>query len=281
MGCSGTSIMDEKGRNEKNSNLKRDEEEEVPEREVDQKQDQNRESEPMGDFDYIEEDEEIIYNLNLHILIKNLESKNIEQEKIQNSIKEQFNNIKEEEIKKDEIIEKITNIFIEYLKPINNKNIENIKNIMTSIYENNLKPKDFKNFLIDALENINNYKKIKVEEKNKIDNFIIKSLQKNEKIKNKREELKNKYKKDNYIINYIDFTKIVKENNIEMDKLIFEYLLYKMKCGLSLDGNLSLDNLNFKVFIDFLDKIEDENDLKEEKSIIDKNKENIGINLKS
>jgi len=281
MGCSGTSIMDEKGRNEKNSNLKRDEEEEVPEREVDQKQDQNRESEPMGDFDYIEEDEEIIYNLNLHILIKNLESKNIEQEKIQNSIKEQFNNIKEEEIKKDEIIEKITNIFIEYLKPINNKNIEKIKNIMISIYENSQKPKDFKNFLIDGLENINNYKKIKVEEKNKIDNFIIKSLQKNEKIKNKREELKNKYKKDNYIINYIDFTKIVKENNIEMDKLIFEYLLYKMKCGLSLDGNLSLDNLNFKVFIDFLDKIEDENDLKEEKSIIDKNKENIGINLKS
>ena len=281
MGCSGTSIMDEKGRNEKNSNLKRDEEEEVPEREVDQKQDQNRESEPMGDFDYIEEDEEIIYNLNLHILIKNLESKNIEQEKIQNSIKEQFNNIKEEEIKKDEIIEKITNIFIEYLKPINNKNIEKIKNIMISIYENSQKPKDFENFLIDALENINNYKKIKVEEKNKIDNFIIKSLQKNEKIKNKREELKDKYKKDNYIINYIDFTKIVKENNIEMDKLIFEYLLYKMKCGLSLDGNLSLDNLNFKVFIDFLDKIEDENDLKEEKSIIDKNKENIGINLKS
>ena len=281
MGCSGTSIMDEKGRNEKNSNLKRDEEEEVPEREVDQKQDQNRESEPMGDFDYIEEDEEIIYNLNLHILIKNLESKNIEQEKIQNSIKEQFNNIKEEEIKKDEIIEKITNIFIEYLKPINNKNIEKIKNIMISIYENSQKPKDFKNFLIDGLENINNYKKIKVEEKNKIDNFIIKSLQKNEKIKNKREELKNKYKKDNYIINYIDFTKIVKENNNNMDKLIFEYLLYKMKCGLSLDGNLSLDNLNFKVFIDFLDKIEDENDLKEEKSIIDKNKENIGINLKS
>ena len=281
MGCSGTSIMDEKGRNEKNSNLKRDEEEEVPEREVDQKQDQNRESEPMGDFDYIEEDEEIMYNLNLHILIKNLESKNIEQEKIQNSIKEQFNNIKEEEIKKDEIIEKITNIFIEYLKPINNKNIEKIKNIMISIYENSQKPKDFENFLIDALENINNYKKIKVEEKNKIDNFIIKSLQKNEKIKNKREELKDKYKKDNYIINYIDFTKIVKENNIEMDKLIFEYLLYKMKCGLSLDGNLSLDNLNFKVFIDCLDKIEDENDLKEEKSIIDTNEENIGINLKS
>ena len=71
-----------------------------------------------------------------------------------------------------------------------------------------------------------------------------------------------------------------------MDNSAIEYLLYKMKCGLSLDGDIYLDNLNFKIFIDYLDKIKEENVLKSINSIKDisidnNNNERIGIKFKS
>lgn len=255
MGCSGTSIMEEKTNNEHNHNLQKDEEV-CLEREIYQKTQHKTESEPMGEFDNFEEiNEETSFDLNnIHILIKNLESKNIEPETIKNSIEKEFKEIKEDNIKKDDLIEKISNIFIEYLKPINNQNKEQVKYIIKLLYENYKELKDFKKILQESLENINNYNKIKGKEKNNINNSIIKSLHKNEKIINKKEELKKQYKKNNYIVKYNDFIQIIKENNIEMDKLLFEYLLYEMKCGLSLDGELSLENLNIKIFLDFLDK---------------------------
>ena len=95
--------------------------------------------------------------------------------------------------------------------------------------------------------------------KKKIDDYIINKLQENEIIKNKKEELKNQYKNNNYIITYFDFTKIVKENKIIIDNLAIEYLIYKMKNGLPLDKELYLDDLNFNVFNYYLNKIEVEN----------------------
>ncbi len=61
-----------------------------------------------------------------------------------------------------------------------------------------------------------------------------------------------------------------------------EYLLYKMKCGLSLDGKLDLDNLNFKIIIDLLEQVKlEENYIKKKETIkeseVDENIEPVGI----
>ena len=203
--------------------------------------------------------------IELHILIKNLEAKKIKLEAIKEKVEEVFTKLTEnkEKIIKEEIIEKISNIFIEYLKPINAQNTESIKEIIESLYDKN-KTEDnnldsVKNYLLDVLENIHDYYSLKEEDEKKIDDYIINKLKENVKIKNKKEELKNQYKDNNYIIKYLDFTKIVKENNIIIDNLAIEYLIYKMKNGLPLDKELYLDDLNFNVFNYYLNKIEVEN----------------------
>ena len=204
--------------------------------------------------------------IELHILIKNLEAKKIKLEEIKGKVEEEFIKLvesKEKEIKREVIIEKISNIFIDYLKPLNAQNTETIKEIIELLYdknkteENNLD--NLKNYLLDVLENIHDYYSLKEEDEKKIDDYIINKLKENVKIKNKKEELKNQYKDNNYIIKYLDFTKIVKENNIIIDNLAIEYLIYKMKAGLPLDKELYLDDLNFNVFNDYLNKIEVEN----------------------
>ncbi len=226
--------------------------------------------------------------INLHILKKNIEAKNLNinlfNEKIEKIFKELLE--KNEKIEKEDITERISNLFIDSLKPINSKNKTDIKNIMDTLYENHSNTNEFKEYLIDFLEDINDYKNLGEENEEKINNYLIKRLSSNEKIINRKEQLKNMYKKNKYIIKYEDFTKIVKDNNIKMENSAIEYLLYKMKCGLSLDGNIYLDNLNFKIFIDYLDKIKEENVLKSINSIKDisidnNNNERIGIKLKS
>lgn len=226
--------------------------------------------------------------INLHILKKNIEAKNINinlfNEKIEKIFKELLE--KNEKIEKEDITERISNLFIDSLKPINSKNKTDIKNILDTLYENHSNTNEFKEYLIDLLEDINDYKNLGEENEEKINNYLIKRLSSNEKIINRKEQLKNMYKKNKYIIKYEDFTKIVKDNNIKMENSAIEYLLYKMKCGLSLDGNIYLDNLNFKIFIDYLDKIKEENVLKSINSIKDisidnNNNERIGIKLKS
>lgn len=226
--------------------------------------------------------------INLHILKKNIEAKNLNinlfNEKIEKILKELLE--KNEKIEKEDITERISNLFIDSLKPINSKNKTDIKNIMDTLYENHSNTNEFKEYLIDFLEDINDYKNLGEENEEKINNYLIKRLSSNEKIINRKEQLKNMYKKNKYIIKYEDFTKIVKDNNIKMENSAIEYLLYKMKCGLSLDGNIYLDNLNFKIFIDYLDKIKEENVLKSINSIKDisidnNNNERIGIKLKS
>jgi len=204
--------------------------------------------------------------IKLHILIKNLEAKKIKLETIKGKVEEVFTRLsenKEKLTKREEIIEKISNIFIEYLKPLNSQNTETIKEIIELLYDKNTTGDNnldkVKNFLLDVLENIHDYYSLKEEDEKKIDDYIINKLQENEKIKNKKEELKNQYKNNNYIIKYSDFTKIVKENNIIIDNLAIEYLIYKMKNGLPLDKELYLDDLNFNVFNYYLNKIEVEN----------------------
>ena len=64
-----------------------------------------------------------------------------------------------------------------------------------------------------------------------------------------------------------------------------DYLLYKMKCGLPLDGDLSLGDLDIKIFIDYLDQIEDKSividNYNEKENIGENNNNKIGIDLKN
>ena len=93
----------------------------------------------------------------------------------------------------------------------------------------------------------------------------------------------NQYK-DNSIIKYEDFAKIIKQYEIVLEPIIMDYLLYKMKCGLPLDG-LSLDDLDIKIFIDYLDQIEDKSiaidNYNEKENIGENNNNKIGIDMKN
>ena len=158
-----------------------------------------------------------------------------------------------------------------------------VKNVINLIYEKNQNIDDFKEYLINIYEEINDYSKLKKEEKNKISNYFIRILEKNEKIIDNKDKLINQYK-DNSIIKYEDFAKIIKQYEIVLEPIIMDYLLYKMKCGLPLDG-LSLDDLDIKIFIDYLDQIEDKSiaidNYNEKENIGENNNNKIGIDMKN
>jgi 5,10-methenyltetrahydromethanopterin hydrogenase len=70
-------------------------------------------------------DEEQKFKLNVHALIKVIESKNNNPEQIKDNIEEVFNNSlknKQKDINKGEIIQKISEIFISYLSPLSVNN---------------------------------------------------------------------------------------------------------------------------------------------------------------
>jgi len=232
-------------------------------------------------------DEEQKFKLNVHALIKAIESKNNDPEQIKNNIEELFNNSlknKQKNINKGEIIQKISEIFISYLSPLSVNNEKKVKNIINLIYEKNQNLDDFKEYLINIYEEINDYSKLKKEEENKISNYFIRILEKNEKIINNKDKLINQYK-DNSVIKYEDFAKIIKQYEIVIEPIIMDYLLYKMKCGLPLDGDLSLGDLDIKIFIDYLDQIEDKSividNYNEKENIGENNNNKIGIDLKN
>jgi len=222
--------------------------------------------------------------IKLHILIKNLEVKKLNPFDINENLKNLFDSLLEnrDEFKVEVMIEKVSNFFIDYLKPINKKNSESIRNVLNLLYEKDRNPNIFSQYLYEALDKFNDYSKVREEEENKIDDYISRNLNQNPNIQKGINELKKKYEKNNYIIEYKDFTQIVKDFNIEMDNLVIEYLLYKMKCGIPLEGDYSLDNLNFNIFLDYLDNkmdISESNILKE--SVIDNKIEQIGIVYKN
>jgi hypothetical protein len=230
------------------------------------------------------EDEKKIF-LKVHILMKNLEVKITDSKNVKKKLKNIFDILLEndEEFKVEVMIEKISNFFIDYLKPINKKNYESVKNILNSLYEKDKNPNFFSEYLYEAFDNLSDFGKLGEVEETKIDDYIIKNLYKNEEIQKRKNELKQNRKK-NYIIKYNDFIQIVKDYKINMDNLVFEYLLYKMKCGLPLNVEYSLDDLNFKIFLDYLDR-SNELDIKEEyslkESVLDNKIENIGIEFKN
>ena len=292
MGCFSTRTLDESENHIKDNNKKKD---------INQNNNQKKKndiaselniSEDLGDKKRKEEEKKLF--INIHIIKKNLEAKNVNSQEIKNEMNKLFDILlkeKKEDFNKDEMIEKVLNIFIDYLKPINNQNIKNIKSVLISLYEKAKSLKDFSQDIAEFLDNICDYWKLKEEDENKIVDYLIKKLGENKNIQNVKDEINNNFKKNNFIINYEDFNQIIKKNNINLDVLELEYLLYKMKCGISLDEDLLLDSLNIKVFLDFLEKIGQNDNLNNNSfeigsyflkdSVLSNNVEKIGITFKN
>ena len=292
MGCFSTRTLDESENHIKDNNKKKD---------INQNNNQKQKndiasdlniSEDLGDKKRKEEEKKLF--INIHIIKKNLEAKNVNSQEIKNEMNKLFDILlkeKKEDFNKDEMIEKVLNIFIDYLKPINNQNIKNIKSVLISLYEKAKSLKDFSQDIAEFLDNICDYWKLKEEDENKIVDYLIKKLGENKNIQNVKDEINNNFKKNNFIINYEDFNQIIKKNNINLDVLELEYLLYKMKCGISLDEDLLLDSLNIKVFLDFLEKIGQNDNLNNNSfeigsyflkdSVLSNNVEKIGITFKN
>jgi hypothetical protein len=292
MGCSASNTLKDsiiQNEHAKQSNLrkknnlkKRKDDEENIKLSNEKRKRKKEEIKELEDKKVNEKKEEKKIFLKVHILMKNLEVKIIDSKDVKEKLKNIFDTLLEdvEGFKFEVLIEKVANFFIGYLKPINNKNCESVKNILNSLYEKDRNPNFFSKYLYEALENFNG--KLGEVEETKIDDYIIKNLNKNKEIQKRKDELKQNRKK-NYIIKYNDFIRIVKDYNINMDNLVIEYLLYKMKCGMPND-KYSLDDLNFKIFLDYLDRSneldnKESNTLKE--SVLDNKIENIGIEFKN
>ena len=234
-------------------------------------------SEELDNYENIDlENEDINLIKKLHMFIKNLEAKNANIDTIKEKIDIIFNQLYDEFMKdnnnsnenlndkleaiKKEMIKKISGVFVDAL---NLKNIEDlimVKRLLINIYKesgNNLN--QFKEYLSSVLENFKNYSLLLERSEKTICNYIINNLYVNEIVQNKKDELKEKYK-NNYIISFEEFTDIVKMNNISMDNEAIEYLIYKMKCESIKDEINLMNSLNIKVFLDFLDKNEEEDD---------------------
>ena len=61
------------------------------------------------------------------------------------------------------------------------------------------------------------------------------------------------YQSDEYIVDYETFTNIVKENNIAMDEIAMEYLLFRMKINEPGMIKLKFTQFNFKTFLKFFE----------------------------
>ena len=195
--------------------------------------------------------------INLHLLIKNLEAQNVNPEEIKEKLKFLFKDLiekKENEFNEDNIKNAVICVFIDYLKPINQNNINFISEIINLIFEKNINPKEIYNYLIEILENVNKYYKMEKEDEDKIYDYIISKLEDNKTLQNKKDEIRNKYIANSNIIKYEEFVHIIKDNNIYLENLAMEYLLYKMKLGLPLDKDNYMDDLNFKIFLDLFNK---------------------------
>jgi len=234
-------------------------------------------SEELDIYENIDlQNEDINLKQKLHMLIKNLEAKNANIDTIKEKIDIIFNQLYDEfmkdnnnsnenlndklEVIKKEMIKKINCVFVDTL---NLKNIEDlimVKRLLINIYKesgNNLN--QFKEYLSSILENFKNFSLLSERSEKTICNYIINNLYVNEIVQNKKDELKEKYK-NNYIISFEEFTDIVKMNKISMDDEAIEYLIYKMKCESIKDEINLMNSLNIKVFLDFLDKNEEEDD---------------------
>jgi len=218
---------------------------------------EEKEEEEKKEIDKEEEEKKNLMK-NLFILKKSLEAKRANKNQMKEKFKKAPKIFNDESL--SETLDKISTIFIDFLQPINEANKNKIKNIVNILYKTSRNPNEFSKKVDDVFENIVDYSKLRQEEEEKILNYIYKKIKDNEKILEDKEVLKSKYKSMNYIINYDDFTRFVKNYDFILDGPVIEVLLYKMKVNIPLDQELSLDTFNFKIFVDFLEKYDKENE---------------------
>ena len=151
-----------------------------------------------------EKEEEKNIFLQVHILMKNLEVKVTDSKELKEKLKNIFDNLLEniKKFKAEVMIERVAKLFMDNLKPINGKNCEEVKNILNSLFEKDRNPNFFRDYLYEAIDNLNG--KLGEVEETKIDDYIFKNLNKNKEIQKRQNELK-QYRKKNYIIKYNDF----------------------------------------------------------------------------
>ena len=207
--------------------------------------------------------------IKLKILLKNLEAREANSDDIQREMNilvgEMIEEYNKNRINSDEILKKVYDIFDKYLQLTNQEDIKNLYQLLYHLY--NEQSGDLNNFfeyMNDVVENITNYSSLNTEDEEKI-NIYIHNFMKNEIMSKRKEEIEKEYK-NNYIIKFEDFEKIIMKNNeqrIFMANEAVEYLLYKMKKSIiKQNKNQLINTFDLKVFLDYYndkEKVENNN----------------------
>jgi hypothetical protein len=187
----------------------------------------------------------------LHVFVKNLESQGITKEIINQKIQDiskLFEN--KEEATKEEFVEPFVKMFIETMKITQEKDIEIITNFLNDFVDSlNSETIMFFNGLIEVFDNVRDYSGVKKDyevsfELNKYKEQLINTLKQND-IKN------------NHLITFDIFRKIVQDLNIVLDDESMEYLIYLMKKNVP--ENNSIFDLNYEI----IEKLTEKNEIGE------------------
>ena len=203
----------------------------------------------------------------LHVFVKNLESQGITKEIINQKIQDIskiFEN--KEEATKEEFIEPFVKMFIETMKITQEKDIEIITNFLNDFVDSlNSETIMFFNGLIEVFDNVRDYAGVNKDkevsfELNKYKEQLLNAL--------KQSDIKN-----NHLITFDIFRKIVQELNIILDDESMEYLIYLMK------KNVPENNSNFDLNYEIIEKLTEKNEIGEIftniKNALNNNKSNI------
>ena len=183
-----------------------------------------------------------------HIIVKNLEAKNITTKYLEEELKKiygKFDSNDNDEVSKNDFLEPFSQLIIENMKIKNKKDIKIINLYLDNLleeYENDTEK--FIDNLSQIFNSLNNYDNI---DENEMDEKLIIELKK---YPNLIESLKEKDIKKNNIISYMDFKVIHSDLNLQLNDDLIEYLLYKMKK--SVDSNQSMLDLNYKIIEDLI-----------------------------
>ena len=191
-----------------------------------------------SDVEETKEEKQKQKNIKLKILLFNLEARNADIDEIKTKLSKIFEEIGqmyERQLNtnriKNYLINKIFETLNKYLK-IPEANIQDmsfLKDLITNLYHDNDNIKEYEEYLYAVLDNYINFNKSKSsDDEDKIVNYIVRFMKKKE-MQDKKENLKNQYKDNNGIIKYDDFSKLIQKEEIYMENLANEYLLYKMK----------------------------------------------------
>ena len=202
-----------------------------------------------------EEQERKKKQINLYLLLKNFEAVKKDIEKLRENIHQIFDsyriNLNEgQDINKikEGIIAKVLNAIIEYLELDKSNGDEDIiKEILEDSYEEKGNINEFEDYLDVILNSVNDF--YNITNKNEIINFIFNYLSMKEGI---LENLLSQYQKVDFI-DYEEFSNITKENQIAMDEIAIEYLIFRMKINEPGKTKMKFRQLNIQAFFKFFD----------------------------